>query len=295
MYRHRGVTLVELLIVIAILAILVGLLLPSVQRVRMAAERMRESNKLRQFALATHSYAAANQDRLPNIVGLPPSDRDSVFASLMPYIEMDNVYKEQGQFFNRLPIFQSASDPSRTLVSTEGVTDPAVLMSKENLGNISYAANALVFAPGFNLNGSVPDGTSNTIAISHHYMQCGGYTSFKWDARRPVCYRGSPAGIVQVPCWTNANIGIHAASFAEYEMGDAMPIAVSRRGPLPVSTFQVRPPVEGCDGRLPQALFESGLMVAMLDGSVKTIRPSVQTATFWALVTPAGGEVPGEW
>ena len=295
MHRHRGLSLIELLVVIGILGTLVGLLLPSVQKVRAAAERMRESNKLRQFALATQTFAAANQDRLPNIVGLPPSDRDSVFASLMPYIELDNVYKAQGQFFNHLPIFQSASDPSRALVSTEGITDPIQLLGKESLGNISYAANAMVFVPGFSFASGVPDGTSNTIAISHHYLQCGGHTSFRWDVRRPACYRGSPAGIVQVPCWTNANIGIHAASFAEYDMGDAMPVAVSRRGPLPVPTFQVRPAVDACDGRLPQALFESGLMVAMLDGSVRTIRPTVATATFWALVTPAGGEVPGDY
>ena len=155
---RRGLSLIELLVVLGILGILIGLLLPSVQKVRTAAERMRESNKLRQFAIATHSFAAANQDRLPNTVGLPPSDHNPVFAALMPHIEMDNVYKSQGTVFNRLPIFMSASDPSYSLVSTEGITAPAQLLWKESLGSISYAANALAFAPGFTLTAGVPDG-----------------------------------------------------------------------------------------------------------------------------------------
>jgi len=33
------------------------------------------------------------------------------------------------------------------------------------------------------------------------------------------------------------------------------------------------------------------LTVAMFDGSVRTLSPSVSESVFWALVTPAGGEV----
>ena len=74
-----------------------------------------------------------------------------------------------------------------------------------------------------------------------------------------------------------------------------MPVAVSRRGPLPVSTFQVMPQVSECDFRLPQALTREGLMAVFADGSVRTIRAGVSKATFWAAVTPNGGETDGEW
>jgi prepilin-type N-terminal cleavage/methylation domain-containing protein len=66
MNGNRGFTLIEMLVVIAMIAVLIALLLPAVQSAREAARRAQCINNLKHVGLATHNYHASGSGFLPS-------------------------------------------------------------------------------------------------------------------------------------------------------------------------------------------------------------------------------------
>lgn len=75
--RARAFTLVELLVVLAVIGVLAGLLMPAVALVRRSAMQANCASNLRQYGLASLAYANDNDGYAPQIVQYMPNPTDA--------------------------------------------------------------------------------------------------------------------------------------------------------------------------------------------------------------------------
>jgi type II secretory pathway pseudopilin PulG len=276
--QHRGFTLFQLLVVLALLLLLFALFFPAVVKVRQAAARSQCSNNLRQICLGTINCADTYRGKLPPAVGNFPVEGQGngpLFFHILPFIEQDNVYKSAAETVGGKTAYnvwhgRVASTHIRTYLCPQDISQPERQLFQGWLATSSYAGNFLVFGNpnagdgGGSLQGesrfpaSITDGTSNTIFFAERYQRCG----------EDACAWGYWGDYYWTP------------TFMYYSKGK----------------FQVAPRVSDCNPALAQTPHPGGIQVSMGDSSARSVSPEISPQTYWYACTPSGGEVLGsDW
>jgi prepilin-type processing-associated H-X9-DG protein len=288
-------TLFQLLIILAILAILLGLLLPAVAKTREAAARMASQNNMKQIGLAVHNYH-------DTFTFFPSGNDDKNFsaaAKLLPYIEQDNLYK---LIDFKKPMDDKANDPVRkTIIKTFlNPMDPQKAPTEFGATNYLFCAGtkpALTDNDGIFYQDSklkftdVTDGTSNTLMTGETLKGDGGtraedvkrqYVLLKKDDLKDL---KPEAGVQDFK--DNKNIaGDRCGSWMDGRFLQGTYNAM-------LQPNDAKPDVScaGAGGASALRSLTNTVNVGFCDGSVRAVSIKIEATTWKALMTRGGGEV----
>ena len=202
---HRGFTLVELLVVVAIIGILIALLLPAVQSARESARRLECLSHLKQLGLAMHNhhdsrgyFPSSYVCKPGGVMGQPNDDGDSgpgwtCLFQILPFVEESSTMR---MFNQSVPCW----DPSNAVAATTSISvfrcptvsevsatytvegdsgNPLAVFARANYvacagqndvwsnpaPNLSGIANGIFFRNSRIRIVDIPDGTSHTLML----------------------------------------------------------------------------------------------------------------------------------
>lgn len=305
---RAGISLVEVLVVIALIGLMLALLLPAVQSARESARRMQCSSHLKQFGIALHAYESIHHI-LP--FGRTPQTHYSLHAALLPQLD-------QAPLFHALNMSHRAIDGAQPGINaTCHYAALAFLLcpsdARAGVPNTNYAGNLGDGRPGRGPQGlyiksngvfddgqavrlaQVKDGLSTTVAMSELLVG----TPLRVERLRTVFgfFRGPPAD--SVPEFTHRCRNLTNVMPAASPLKGSIWIFGGRAYNLYDHVMNINLP--SCTNETSaQDVFSSTTAVSMhpgganwlfADGHVRFLSDQIDTMVWCGLGTRDGGEL----
>jgi prepilin-type N-terminal cleavage/methylation domain-containing protein/prepilin-type processing-associated H-X9-DG protein len=303
----KGFTLLELLLVLGILGVLLGLLLPAVQKAREAANRLACGNNLRQAGLALHQFETDRGVFPPAVVhgpcpaaGVTTATLHGGWTFLLPYLGQEVLFSEyhwgadyfdplnQPTVTTQLKVLQCPSAEPNRAVSSEHAGEAFEDGGQGACGDYSpvigtnpFLVNLGLIDPARSYRGvltrnsmprliDITDGTSNTLLVAE-------------DAGRPKLWRAGryiPGPVSSGGPWASSDnfVAIAGASADGSKSLGACAINCT-------------------NNHQPYSFHTDGANFLFADGSVHFLAAGMSIRVLAALATRAGGEVVsgGDW
>ena len=309
----QGFTLIELIVVIAIIGVLVALFVPAVQSAREAARRAQCSNNLKQIGLALHNYNQLHGALPPGYV----STWDPVFlrergpgwgwaSMILPQLEQAPIHdridfrrqiQDSSQATVRTTLIASYLCPSDNMPSTwtasvglVKVSGGAILELLRPLCDVAGSNYVGVFGvgePGVDGDGvffrntsirfaDITDGLSQTLCVGERSIQLK-------KGRGQATWVGAVPGAQFWTCDAAASSDPDASGPCVKEDGSGMVLGHTGEGHGPGDPY--------CDVNQFNSRHGRGANFLFCDGHVKYLNNSMDYATYKSLSTRASSEL----
>jgi prepilin-type N-terminal cleavage/methylation domain-containing protein/prepilin-type processing-associated H-X9-DG protein len=216
-HRHppRGFTLVELLIVAALIGLLVALLLPAIQAATEAARRSQCQSNLGQLIVAVHNYEMAHGVYPPGslesqgpILNWPKGYHHSWLVQLLPYIEHHSTQKQVDFVAG---VYDASNVPVRSMtLDLLHCPSDTLLRGRSNYAGVHHDRESAIDRDNsgvFFLNSrvrqaDVTDGVSQTMFLGEKMLDSsdlGWMSGTRATLRNTAWATGTPAAPAAVP------------------------------------------------------------------------------------------------